>query len=43
MAAATLLEDILEDFPLFKKEISQLEATIFNNIAFCFGKDKQER
>lgn len=42
-AAATLLEEILEDFPLFKKEISQLEATIFNNIAFCYGKDKMER
>lgn len=38
-SAAAQLEDLIEDFPLFKKEISQIEATIFNNMAFCFGKD----
>ena len=41
--AATQLEDLLEDFPLFTKEISQVEATIYNNIAFCYGKDQQHR
>jgi hypothetical protein len=33
----------LEDFPLFKKEISQLEASVFNNIAFCYGKDQHDK
>lgn len=37
------MEDLIEDFPLFKKEISQLEATIYNNIAFCYGKDEQHK
>jgi len=38
-AAATVLDISLEDFPLFKKEISQMEAPIFNNIAMCYAKD----
>lgn len=41
--AAEQLDNALEDFPLFKKEISQLEAGVFNNIAFCFGKDQQHK
>jgi tetratricopeptide (TPR) repeat protein len=37
--AAASLESAVEDFPLFKQELSQLEATIFNNIAACAKKD----
>lgn len=43
LSAAEQLEEALEDLPLFKKEISQLEASIFNNIAFCYGKDQHHR
>lgn len=42
-AAATLLDDASEDFGVFRKEIAQSEAAIFGNIAFCFGKDKQDK
>lgn len=42
-AAAESLDNSLESFPLFKKEISQLEAGVFNNIAFCYGKDQQHK
>jgi hypothetical protein len=28
---------------VFKKEIAQNEAAIFGNIAFCYGKDKQDK
>ena len=28
---------------MFKKEIAQNEAAIFGNIAFCYGKDKQDK
>jgi tetratricopeptide (TPR) repeat protein len=42
-AAATLLDDALEDFAVFKKDIAQMEAAIFGNIAFCYGKDKQDK
>lgn len=42
-SAAEILDIAYEDFGVFKKEIAQLEATIFNNIAFCFGKDQQDR
>ena len=38
-AAADVLESAEEDFPLFKTEISQMEATIFNNIAACSKKE----
>lgn len=38
--AATLLDDALDSFAVFRREIAQMEATIFNNIAFCYGKDK---
>ena len=37
--AAEILEIAHEDFSVFKKEITQLEAAIFGNIAFCYGKD----
>jgi len=37
--AAEILETLQEDFPLYKKEINQAEAAIFNNIAFCYGRD----
>ena len=40
---AELLDAALEDFPLFKKEISQLEGNVYNNIAFCYGKDQQDK
>ena len=38
--AAEVLEIAYEDFGVFKKEIAQLEAAIFGNIAFCYGKDQ---
>ena len=41
--AAEILEIAHEDFSVFKKEIFQLEAAIFGNIAFCYGKDAQDR
>ena len=34
--AAEILSEAIEDFPLWRKEIGNLEANIFNNIAFCF-------
>ncbi len=34
-----MLKDIIEDFPLYKSEIKREEASIFNNIAFAYGKD----
>lgn len=37
--ATQILEGAIEDFPLFKQELKQLEATIFNNIAACSKKD----
>jgi hypothetical protein len=33
------LESAVEDFPLFKQELNQIEATIFNNIAACHKKE----
>ena len=33
----------MEDFPLFKKEIAQSESAIFNNIAFAYGRDENEK
>ena len=42
-AAASILDDCLEDFAVFKKEIAQQEAAIFGNIAFCYGKDKHDK
>ena len=41
--AAEVLDIAMEDFSVFKKEIAQQEAAIFGNIAFCYGKDQQER
>lgn len=37
--ATQILEGAIEDFPLFKQELKQLEATIFNNISACAKKD----
>lgn len=42
-SAGEILEIAYEDFGVFKKEIAQLEASIFNNIAFCYGKDQHDR
>lgn len=33
------MESAGEDFPLFKTEISQIEATVFNNLAACCKKE----
>lgn len=41
--AAEILDIAMEDFSVFKREIAQQEAAIFGNIAFCYGKDQQER
>lgn len=38
-AAVQVLESAGEDFPLFKKELAQMEATIFNNMAACCRKE----
>mmetsp|Transcript_24831 Transcript_24831/g.33907 ORF Transcript_24831/g.33907 Transcript_24831/m.33907 type:complete len:160 (+) Transcript_24831:1556-2035(+) len=37
--AADILEVTQEDFPLWKKEVANLEAKLFNNIANCYAKD----
>lgn len=42
-SAAEVLETLLEDFPLYKKEIARSEAAIFNNIAFAYGRDENEK
>jgi len=34
-----MLESAIEDFPLYKQELKQVEATIFNNIAACCKKE----
>lgn len=39
-AAAALLDDASDDFGVFRKELKQMEAAVFGNIAFCYGKDK---
>lgn len=31
--------DVILDFPLYKSEVKREEASIFNNIAFAYGKD----
>lgn len=33
------MESASEDFPLFRTEMSQMEATVFNNIAACSKKE----
>ena len=38
-AAVNVLESASEDFPLFKKELAQMEATVFNNMAACCRKE----
>lgn len=37
--AVQVLDSAVEDFPLFKQELMQVEATIFNNIAACHKKE----
>ena len=41
--AASTLENCVDDFQMFKKEISQMEAAIYGNIAFCYGKDQHDK
>ena len=41
--AVNILEIAYEDFGVFKKEIAQQEAAIFNNIAHCYGKDSHDK
>ena len=38
-SATVVLEESLEDFPLFKVEFRQMQATIYNNIAACAKKE----
>jgi hypothetical protein len=38
-SASEVLEESLEDFPLFKVEFRQMQATIFNNISACAKKE----
>jgi len=33
------LESAGDDFPLFKAEVCQMEATVFNNLAACYKKE----
>lgn len=42
-SAAESLEIAIEDFPLFKQELIQYEATIFNNLAACCNKDMNSK
>lgn len=37
--AAEMLESAIEDFPLWKQELTSVEATIFNNMAACCKKE----
>jgi len=41
--AASTLDNCAEDFSMFKKEIAQMEAAVFGNIAFCYGKDQHDK
>ena len=41
--AASTLDNCAEDFFMFKKEIAQMEAAVFGNIAFCYGKDQHDK
>lgn len=34
-----MVEAAIDDFPLFKQELYQVEATIFNNMAACYKKE----
>lgn len=34
-----ILDDCMEDFPLFKSDMAQLQASIFNNMAACSKKE----
>jgi hypothetical protein len=37
------LEDAIEDFPLWKQELTQYEASLFNNISVCHNKNLNSR
>lgn len=37
--AVETLENCVEDFPLFRQELAQMQATIYNNMAACSKKD----
>jgi tetratricopeptide (TPR) repeat protein len=41
--ASAQLSEIFDQFPLYKKEIAQLEAQIFNNVVMCYDKDLNEK
>jgi len=41
--AANILEIAYEDFSIFKKEIAQMEAVIFSNIALTYSRDKHDK
>ena len=44
LRAAEILENAYDSFgQLFKKDLAQLEAAIFNNIAFCYGRQEDDR
>lgn len=35
----TSLESAIEDFPLWKQELTEYEASLFNNISVCYNKE----
>jgi hypothetical protein len=39
LSSVSILEGAVEVFPLFKKDLIQLEAKIYNNIAACHRKE----
>jgi len=38
--AADILANCAEYFTPYKKELAQMEAAVFGNIAFCYSKDQ---
>jgi tetratricopeptide (TPR) repeat protein len=41
--SANLLDENLYDFPLFKKDIMCEEAAVFNNLAFCYQREGNDK
>jgi len=41
--SANLLDENLYDFPLFKKDIMREEAAVFNNLAFCYQREGNDK
>jgi|TARA_B110001450_G_C17461059_1_gene416243 hypothetical protein len=39
MKGTDSLESAIEDFPLWKQELTEYEASLFNNISVCHNKD----